>query len=277
MKITSALTKATLFIALSSAAYAQSAYYGIVGSNQIWGVDLTTRATSLLTTTGFNEVNGLAYDPSVDRLIYQEDFGIPGIGQARRMAYYDFATNTRTLLNPAGTSTFQASNGTFHNGQYWYIESSTDNLYRTTINYSNNTYSSPIFVDSVVNNAFPMDFGDIVFDSFGNLLISGGHTVSTNPSNQPLLRLYNPITQLDSIRGPYVGQIARNNLTNIYYGAEDSSFFIVNPANAARSSFSSLGFGVRATDLAIRPIPEPSTTALAALVGSLCLLRRRRA
>jgi len=265
---------------LTSVGYSQEAFYGRVGLAGIWGIDVNTGVNRLLTTTSFSggaHVNALAYDEGVDRLIYMRDTGIPGLQTVQTMGYYDFALNQNFFLTPASgtTAVRQASNGTFHNGQYWYVESNTDDLYSMNINYGAGTYSNKVFRGSVVDNGHPLDFGDIVFDTSGNLLLSAGHTISNPGTNGTRLRLFNVTTQNDSIRGQYLGQIAR--LDSTYYGTDNGVFFKFNPANAAILPGYSFAILDSASDLAVRRIPEPSTTGLLALAGSLCLIRRRRA
>ncbi len=286
MKITSAYTGTVLSLVLTSVGYAQQAYYGIVGTSQIWGIDVNTGVNTQLTNAPFigsgAHANALAFDQGFDRLIYQQDFGQPGLQTSQPLYYYNFATGTNQLLSPAGTAARQASNATFFQNRYWWIESNTDNLWSSAINYTNNTYSNPVFQGNVVGDASPMDFGDIVFDGSGNLLISGGESIAGSGPNGPKLRLFNPNTLNFSVNSnTYLGQIAKytNQFgTDTYYTNNTGNFLRkFNPSNGNLVPGYSFAMVAEPSDLAIRNIPEPSTTGLLALAGSLCLIRRRRA
>ncbi|TAG08932.1 MAG: PEP-CTERM sorting domain-containing protein [Verrucomicrobia bacterium] len=273
-------------ILLSEPIFAQQAIWGAVGNNQIWRTDVNTGVSTFLTASPFfGQVNSLAYDSTRDIVIYQEDLAQAGIGTRVRMAYYNFATNTHSLLSAPSlnTRTFQAADGAFDGTNFWYIPVGTDDLTRISINTVTNTYTAPVIEASVRNNTEAMDFGDIEFA--GNIgastgtaprfFISGGDTFLN-----PRLAYYDffPSNTYTVTSTDYPRQIARNFDTNQFYGAKGfgtgGQLFFLNEYTGFQVPIATLPF--EPSDLTIRPIPEPSSALLLSMLGLGCFVRRRK-
>jgi sugar lactone lactonase YvrE len=196
--------------------------------------------------SGLGNVNGLAFNSVGD------------------LFTTDFAGGNIYELTPGGTKTTFASglNGpkslAFNtSGDLFVSDSGTGNIYEFTPGGTKTTFVSGI--------ASP---NGLVFNASGNLFV--GYSGTTNGVIE-----FAP----NGIQGPFVANFANaandlafNSAGNLFV-TDGGSLLEITPGGSVSTFASGLG---NATGIAIQPVPEPSTIALAVLGGTALLLRRRK-
>ncbi len=167
----------------SDAPITSGSQFATDGGPNIFRVSPTTGTVTALTTAAAFNLNALAYD-AASQVIYYTENATPNW----RLAKYDLATNTHTILgnldepSVAGTwnynPTARPSNLSFFDGNLYYIHSNTDDLVR--IDLLGNAIANQNQVADLTNGASNLGYiGDITTTSTGLLWIASENELAT--------------------------------------------------------------------------------------------------
>ncbi|MFC1602781.1 hypothetical protein ACFL3U_04375 [Pseudomonadota bacterium] len=106
--------------------------------------------------------NGNAFDPETGRF-YFTSFSL-----SSSIPSTLFTDNLSGTQSKVGVLIGRAANGTFYNGDYYYVAERTDDLYKVSLN-ADLTISTNMKVCDITGNTASLRFGDIAFDSSGVL------------------------------------------------------------------------------------------------------------
>ena len=202
----------------------------------------TTGATAAVATLAF-ATSALARDPVSQRVYYLATNAATPVG---RVAYYDPATGTNTIINSVGTAGDNVVKVTFNAGQLYAIGDSTHGSQLYTINPSTGVYTSAgsVRVGSAVGQFFP-DNGDLAFDPFSGVLYANGN----RPASAGGTSLYtiNLATRVATQVGVITAANTQASLTFaagvLYSGGGGGTLYSVNTTTGVGTLVANTGFG----------------------------------
>jgi uncharacterized repeat protein (TIGR01451 family) len=171
-----AIAAALLLVARPDAGRAQAADTVLYVVNNTTTLSLvtnrTTGATATVATLAF-ATSALARDPATKRIYYLSTNAATPLG---RVAYYDPATGTNTILNSVGSAGDNVVKLTFNAGVLYAIGDSTHGSQLYTISPTTGAYTSAgsVRIGSAAGQLFP-DNGDLAFDPISGVLYANGN------------------------------------------------------------------------------------------------------
>lgn len=202
----------------------------------------TTGATATVATLAF-ATSALARDPVSKRIYYLATNAATPVG---RVAYYDPATGTNTIINGTGTAGDNVVRLTWNAGVLYAIGQSTLGSQLYTIDPSSGVYTSAgsVRVGSAGGQLFP-DNGDLAFHPTTGVLYANGN----RPGGVGGTSLYtiNLATRIATEVGVITTTVTQASLTFaagvLYSGGGGGTLYSVNTATGAGTLVASTGFG----------------------------------
>lgn len=263
-----------LLAAGANVAIAQGTGYGVSGSD-LYSLNLSNGTASLITNSlAFSDTNGLATDGDNNILYYSQH-------NSYNIGYWDLTNNVAgTVGNLASfNSNLISSDGLrgagWYNGNYYFIDMMTDDLYRAVL--STSGISSVNKVADISGNTEVFTMGDMVIDQSGLLYASffdtfllatydlGTTAYTTYAGSVPGV---NGGLSLGNDGNLYGTSGLTTDLTKVTLAGGNASGSVV--GSSVPLQMKDISSDVGATTI----VPEPTTLALT--LTALCMAMRRR-
>lgn len=238
MKTLSTLAIAVVLVGLMASGANAATLYGTEWrTGDIFSIDTNLNTTTLLLDISTAPVspaispidssspNGNAFD-AINQRFYFTSFVTPGTPfpplnvTGSKLYFVDLDDAPGTIVW-AGTLQGAAPAGTFYDGKYWYIGHGTDELQEVTLNADGTIASETTAAVDISAGVGPdtgfLSFGDIAFDCYGRLFLSGLFRNVSNGNVGTLTGTYNLETsQFNEFTDKYAWQIAFGEDENLY-------------------------------------------------------------
>jgi uncharacterized repeat protein (TIGR01451 family) len=232
---------------------------------------MTSRTTGTLATVGTLAfaTSALARDPVTKRIYYIATNAATPVG---RVAYYDPATGTNTIINNVGTAGDNPVRMTFGGGLIYAIGDVAHGSLLYTIDPNTGVYTTlgAVRVGSAAGELFP-DNGDLAFDPISGVLYANGN----RPAGASGTSLYtiNLATRIATHIGVLATGVTQASLTFaagiLYSGGGGGELYTVNTATGAGTlvvntalSYYDFATGPPVADLAITALTASATWAV---------------
>ncbi len=201
-----------------------------------------TGATATVGTLAFS-TSALARDPATKRIYYLATNAATPVG---RVAYYDPATGTNTIINSVGSSGDNPVRMTFNNGLIYAIGDVAHGSLLYTIDPATGAYTSygSVRVGSSAGELFP-DNGDLAFDPVSGVLYANGN----RPAGASGTSLYtiNLNTRIATHVGVIIAGTTQASLTFaagvLYSGGGGGTIYSVNKTTGVGTLVVTTGYG----------------------------------
>ena len=189
---------------------------------------------------------------------------VPHQGSAASKLYFNDLSPFPGSETFAGDLLGHVAGATIFDGYYWYIDDSTDDLKRVSLD-SNGLVVSETKIADIAGNTKAFNFGDFVFNGTGLLIGSG------QDNTGDLFFTYDVVNNIfSSISRNAVLQLALG-IDGVLYGQDASNgrVYSIDPSTDTRTFLFTIPDSIRLTDLAALdpaiPVPESATLALMGL------------